>query len=114
MRETKAWVWVSRALLFHAVCLGWVFFRSPSFSVAGTILHRLGAHGPPTLATTPVVLMMIAGLAGQFRPQRWLTAFEAELGRWPGLVRGAGFACALFAIEVLGPTGVAPFIYFQF
>jgi D-alanyl-lipoteichoic acid acyltransferase DltB (MBOAT superfamily) len=114
LRQTKAWLWISRLLLFHAVCLGWIFFRSPSFAVAGTILHRLGAHGPLTLATTPVVLMLIAGLAGQFRPQRWLTALEAELGRWPAVVRGAAFAFAIFLVEVLGPTGVAPFIYFQF
>jgi hypothetical protein len=37
-----------------------------------------------------------------------------ELGRWPTLARGAAFAGAITAIEVLGPTGVAPFIYFQF
>jgi len=114
LRKTAAWLWVSRLLLFHAVCLGWIFFRSPSFGVATTVIRRLGAHGPLTLATTPVVLMLIAGLAGQFRPQRWLTAFECELGRWPALVRGAALALAIFAIEVLGPTGVAPFIYFQF
>jgi alginate O-acetyltransferase complex protein AlgI len=114
LRRTRAWLWISRLLLFHAVCLGWIFFRSPTFGVAGTVLHRLGARGPLTLATTPVVLMLIAGLAGQFRPQRWLSAFEAELGRWPALVRGAALALAIFAIEVLGPTGVAPFIYFQF
>ena len=114
LRQTQTWLWISRLLLFHAVCFGWIFFRSPTFGVAGTILHRLGAHGPLTLATAPVVLMLIAGLAGQFRPQRWLTAVEAELGRWPATVRGAALALAIFVIEVLGPTGVAPFIYFQF
>jgi alginate O-acetyltransferase complex protein AlgI len=114
MRETTAWLWASRLLLFHAVCFGWIFFRSASFSIAWTVIRRLGAHGPLTLATTPVVLMLIAGLLSQFRPQRWFTALEAEFGRWPALARGAALALAIFAIEVLGPTGVAPFIYFQF
>jgi alginate O-acetyltransferase complex protein AlgI len=114
LRKTTAWLWIARLLLFHAICLGWIFFRSPSFSVALTLLHRLSAHGRLTLATTPVVLMLIAGLAGQFRPQRWFTAFESELGRWPALLRGAALGLAIVAIEVLGPSGVAPFIYFQF
>jgi alginate O-acetyltransferase complex protein AlgI len=114
LRQTQTWLWISRLLLFHAVCFGWIFFRSPTFGVASTLLLRLGAHGPLTLATTPVVLMLIAGLAAQFRPQRWITSIEAELGRWPAIVRGAALAVAIFAIEVLGPTGVAPFIYFQF
>jgi alginate O-acetyltransferase complex protein AlgI len=60
------------------------------------------------------VLMLMIGLLSQFRPQRWITALEAELCKWPALVRGATLAVAIFTIEVLGPTGVAPFIYFQF
>ncbi len=114
LRQTTAWLWISRLLLFHAVCFGWIFFRSPTFSIAWTVIRRLHVHGPLTLATTPVVLMLMVGLLSQFRPQRWLTALEAELGRWPAAVRGAALAAAIFAIEVLGPTGVAPFIYFQF
>jgi alginate O-acetyltransferase complex protein AlgI len=58
--------------------------------------------------------MLTVGLLSQFRPQRWLTALEAELGRWPAIIRGAALAAAIFAIEVLGPTCVAPFIDFQF
>jgi hypothetical protein len=37
-----------------------------------------------------------------------------QLGRWPALARGAALAVALALIEFLGPSGVAPFIYFQF
>jgi alginate O-acetyltransferase complex protein AlgI len=114
LRQTTAWLWISHLLLFHAICFGWIFFRSPTFGIAWTVIRRLHVHGPLTLATTPVVLMLMVGLLSQFRPQRWLTALEAELGRWPAVVRGAALAAAIFAIEVLGPTGVAPFIYFQF
>ncbi|MGO8759510.1 MAG: MBOAT family O-acyltransferase [Terracidiphilus sp.] len=114
LRQTAAWRWTSRLLLFHAVCLGWVFFRSPSFGIAFAMLGRLAAPGAVTLATIPVVLALFAGLAGQFQPLRWRKALEFELGRWPAVARGAAFAVAIFAIEVLGPSGVAPFIYFRF
>ena len=114
LRETAAWRWVSRILLFHAVCLGWVFFRAPSFGLAFATLHRLAIPGGCTLLSVPVMLALVAGLARQFQPLRWRKALEFELGRWPAMARGAAFAAAVFIIEVLGPTGVAPFIYFRF
>jgi alginate O-acetyltransferase complex protein AlgI len=114
LRQTTVWHWIARLLLFNAVCLGWVFFRAPSFNIAFTVLHRLTVPGTLTLATGPVVLALALGLAGQFQPLRWRKALECELGRWPALLRGATFAAAISAIELLGPSGVAPFIYFQF
>ena len=114
LRQTTAWRWTSRLLLFHAVCLGWVFFRSPSFDIAFATLGRLAIPGACTLISIPVALALVAGLAGQFQPMRWRKALEFELRRWPALARGAVFAVAIFTIEVLGPSGVAPFIYFRF
>jgi D-alanyl-lipoteichoic acid acyltransferase DltB (MBOAT superfamily) len=114
LRGTLAWRWVSRILLFHAVCLGWVFFRSPSFDVAFQVLGNLSAPGPVTLASMPVVLTLAAGLFGQYLPRRVRFDLEVVVARVPSVLRGAALACALFVIQVLGPTGVSPFIYFQF
>lgn len=114
MRQTIVWLWIARLLLFHAVCLGWIFFRAPSFDIAFAVLRRLAIPGECTLATIPVLLALLVGLAGQYQPLRWRKAFEYELGRWPAVARGAAFAVAIFAIELLGPSGVAPFIYFRF
>ncbi len=114
MRKTRAWLWTSRLLLFHAVCLGWVFFRAQSFAAAFALLHRLAMPGAATMAGVPVVFALLLGLFGQYQPLRWRRALEYELGRWPALARGAAFAAAIFAIELLGPSGVAPFIYFRF
>ena len=113
-RATTAWKWMSRILLFHAVCVGWVFFRASSFAIAFEVFGRLGTMRWATLATGPVLTVLFLGLAGQYMPGRWRNAFEVELGRWPAPVRGAALAAAIAAIEILGPTGVAPFIYFQF
>lgn len=114
MRGSTAWRWLSRLVLFHLVCLGWVFFRSPNFDTAFQVLGNLGQPGNLTLATAPVILVLIAGIGGQYLPRRWRFGLEIELGRWPAALRGFALACALFVIEILGPTGVAPFIYFQF
>jgi D-alanyl-lipoteichoic acid acyltransferase DltB (MBOAT superfamily) len=113
-RGTTAWKWMARILLFHAVCLGWVFFRSSTFDLAFEVLGRLRVPGAATLATGPVLIVLFLGLAGQWMPARWRNGFEVEMGRWPALARGAAVAVAIGAIEMLGPTGVAPFIYFQF
>jgi len=113
-RRTKLWRWASCILLFHAVCAGWIFFRASSFELAFAIFRRFAAGGAATLASGPVVLVLVLGLASQFAPTRWRNAFEVELGRWPAFARGAAFAVAVAAIEILGPSGVAPFIYFQF
>lgn len=113
-RESKAWRWAARILLFHAVCIAWVFFRASSFELAFAVFRRMAIPGAATLVTGPVLIVLFFGLAGQFMPVRWRNSFEVELGRWPALARGAALAAAVAAIEMLGPTGVAPFIYFQF
>ncbi len=114
MRATRWWTWVSRLLMFHAVCIGWVFFRSPTFELALSVFKQLGSRGAVTMASAPVVLTLLGGLFGQYLPRRWGVALQMEVARWPMAVRGAALALGVFAIEVLGPTGVAPFIYFQF
>jgi len=114
VRQTVAWRWLSRLWLFHAVCLGWVFFRAPSFDIAFAMLANLAHAGPLTLASVPVLLVLIAGLGGQYLPRRWGFSLEFALARAPIVLRGAALACAMFVIQLLGPTGVAPFIYFQF
>ena len=113
-RATKAWLWVSRVLMFHAVCVGWVFFRAPTFGLATMVFHQLGSRGAATLASAPVVITLLCGLLGQYGPRRWRVGLEAEMARWPAAACGVALALGVFAIEVFGPTGVAPFIYFQF
>ena len=101
-RQTAAWRWTARILLFHAVCLGWVFFRSSSFGIAFVVLRRLAVPGAITLLSVPVAMALIAGLAGQFQPLRWRKALEFELGSWPAMARGAVFAAANFCRRVAG------------
>jgi D-alanyl-lipoteichoic acid acyltransferase DltB (MBOAT superfamily) len=114
LSRTRWWPWAARFLLFHAVCFGWVFFRAPTFRLAWTVLHQLGTRGASTLITWPVMVALFLGIFGQYAPRLWRRTLEAVMSRLPLAANGAALAIGIYVIELLGPTGVAPFIYFQF
>ena len=113
-RSTTAWRWVSRLLMFHAVCVAWVFFRASTFDLAISVFRQLGSAGGVTLATVPVLIALFLGIMGQYAPLVWRRALESTMSRIPMALNGAALAVGVVAIEVLGPRGVAPFIYFRF
>jgi D-alanyl-lipoteichoic acid acyltransferase DltB (MBOAT superfamily) len=107
----RAW---QRVVTFHLVCLGWVFFRSDSFSTAGVILTRLLDWGPAP-AVTPTILVLVAGgLAVQFIPRHVRLRTRFHFGRLTPVRMAAALGVFLLFLDGLGPEGVAPFIYFQF
>jgi hypothetical protein len=61
-----------------------------------------------------VVAALVVGLLGQYAPRMWRRGLEATMSRLPAVANGALLAVGVCVIELLGPTGVAPFIYFQF
>jgi D-alanyl-lipoteichoic acid acyltransferase DltB (MBOAT superfamily) len=115
VRGWRGWPVAARLLTFHLVCAGWILFRAPTFGAAGELFAALGsgfAVGP--WLTLPLLLALAAGLAGQAVPAAWRDALRARLAAWPLAAQGALVAAAVLLIEILGPQGVAPFIYFQF
>jgi D-alanyl-lipoteichoic acid acyltransferase DltB (MBOAT superfamily) len=105
-----------RFLTFQYVCLGWVFFRSDSIDTALTMLGRLvTGWGTPTEHVTVLVMAVVAlMLAAQYAPPRPAELVRVRFSRLGPVLQGAASAIVLFAITMLGPQGVAPFIYFQF
>jgi D-alanyl-lipoteichoic acid acyltransferase DltB (MBOAT superfamily) len=110
------WWGVARwAITFHIVCLAWIFFRAESGSLALELLGRLFTAGGPAPLVSPLLLLVIAGaLAVQFFSARWLREIEYGVSRLALPAQAALFALAIVLIDALGPSGVAPFIYFQF
>jgi alginate O-acetyltransferase complex protein AlgI len=53
-------------------------------------------------------------MVGQFVPRRVGDAFEYRASHLPPMVIAVGVGLWLVVINLLGPQGVAPFIYFQF
>jgi len=107
--------WLARLWVFHFVAIGWVFFRSETLSGALTLLGRLFTawHGPE-VTTLAVGLAIAASLAAQYVPARVGLWAEWRVSHLPPVVQAIGFALVLLACNILGPQGVAPFIYFQF
>jgi len=114
--HTRTQVWFGRVLTFHVVCLAWIFFRADSFSRAGDVIVRLfdawGQSSP--LVTTSVVLAILVGIVCQYIRPAAVTSLVASFQRMPIVAQSACVAVALVLINTLGPTGVAPFIYFRF
>ncbi len=107
---------VGRLVTFHVVCLAWVFFRSPDFTIAKTMLTRLvTAWGDPSpLVTGSVLLAVAVGVLMQYTPSRVLERSQIVLSRLSPVATGLVLAVGLLVIDALGPQGVAPFIYFAF
>jgi D-alanyl-lipoteichoic acid acyltransferase DltB (MBOAT superfamily) len=100
---------------FHLVCLGWIFFRSPDLGHAADFLAGFGRITRTDITATPFVLTLIlGGLAAQFLPADRVARLERLIVRVPVAWQGALVGAGIVIIASLGPTGVAPFIYFQF
>ncbi len=106
---------VAVVLVFHYVCLAWIFFRASSFENALAILRQLadGSADHPNLVAT-VTLALTAGFACHFFAQgsfRWLRYRFVTLPPWG---QGLVLAAAALVLRALGHHEIVPFIYFQF
>jgi D-alanyl-lipoteichoic acid acyltransferase DltB (MBOAT superfamily) len=114
--HTRAQQWIGRLVTFHVVCFAWIFFRADSFSRAGDVIGRLftawGQSSP--LVTTSVVLAILVGIVGQYLRPTAVASLVSSFQRLPLVAQSACVAVALTVINTIGPTGVAPFIYFRF
>jgi alginate O-acetyltransferase complex protein AlgI len=103
------------AATFLAVCAGWVFFRSATFSGAALMFQRLcvpvaGLDVPRPMAGFwwTVAAVVAAHFIGQrVVPGRWLA-------RVPAPVVGLAYGAALTLALILAPGSSKAFIYFQF
>jgi D-alanyl-lipoteichoic acid acyltransferase DltB (MBOAT superfamily) len=107
---------LSTVIVFHFVCLAWVFFRAEDFTVAWLYIGGLasGWRDGVQQAGPLMVALILVGMAGQFTPVRPFEPIAAALMRVPTWGLGAMAGIAVAAINALGPEGIAPFIYFRF
>jgi alginate O-acetyltransferase complex protein AlgI len=103
-------------LTFNLVCAAWVFFRADSIGTAFTILGRIAtaATGSTTLVTGLVVATVAAALGSQVVPDHRTGPLRVRFSRLEWGAQAALLAVGLSLVAVLGPDGVAPFIYFRF
>lgn len=102
-------------LVFHFVCLTWIFFNADSFGIATEYLAALGNVETATKMLTPFVLGILAvGFAGQFLPADLVDRMERGVRIMPLPVQAAALAMIVVMISAFGPGTLAPFIYFKF
>jgi alginate O-acetyltransferase complex protein AlgI len=118
-RRVSGSVWgpkpIAIVLVFHFVCLGWIFFRARDFASALDVIAGLFDWSQTVELATPLSLLLIVlGIAMHFTPRDLINSFEKLFWRMPATA--VGVSCGLFValIEAFGLDGAAPFIYFQF
>jgi alginate O-acetyltransferase complex protein AlgI len=107
--------WVSRIIVFHLVCLAWVFFRAPSVGSAVEMLSAAGGfYWSPELATAFKLValyslpLFLVDLFNEYRGEEYLFEKAPHLSR-------VGLAVVLFAVLALfSGNKINAFIYFQF
>lgn len=99
---------------FHIVCLGWILFRSESFTLALSFLQGFGRFTPATQATTFLVGLIVLGLGMHFLPSRAVERLGGLARYAPSPALGVAAGLLMLVVEAVRPQGIAPFIYFQF
>ena len=105
---------LSWALTFVFVLVTWVFFRSPSFGAAWTMLGRMflpAGGGIEWVYVQAMVVLALATIAHAWSIRHDDRSPALDLRRpeaWPVL------AAVLLLILLYAPFGTNPFIYFQF
>ena len=93
-------------ITFNVVCLAWVFFRSPTFDIAFTMLQRLfTAWGPAPLVTPLLLLTIGAMLASQFVPEDLMKRVQATYSRMPVVAQGLALGRLLLRDQRTRPRG---------
>jgi len=108
----------ARIITFHIVTFAWVFFRAESFSNAADVLDRLvdPAHwlDAAPLVSLGVILAIAAGLLEQYIPKDAMGRAMSAFSRLAPVAQGIVLGLSLLLTNTMGPSGVAPFIYFRF
>lgn len=100
---------------FHFVCIAWVFFRAPTLDASVTYFKSLVAGTGWTTTMTPLVaLLILVGACTQFFPLGVIAWLEEAYDKASVIVKVAVATAAIFLVSAFSPSGVAPFIYFQF
>lgn len=99
----------------HFVIFTWIFFRADSLGNALEVLGRLQSLTFSLANVTPgIMAVMFVGVLVHFLPKRWYEWTRDRYAAAPFYAQAAGLAGLVAAIEYLGVTGAAPFLYTQF
>jgi len=108
-------IWCKRILIFHVVCLAWIFFRAPSVNEAFQLLSGIG-----TITWRPEFLIAAKFLAVFSLPLFIMDLImesrreEYPLEQSPEIYRIAFGTAMLVLVTLFSGNQINAFIYFQF
>ena len=112
---TGVWRFVNIVLTFHFVTFAWIFFRSPNFDIAITILERLRSLTVSFANVSGAMWMILAiALVGHFVPKKWYEGGMGVFVRAPFYAQAVALAALAVGLQYIARTGAAPFIYTNF
>ena len=109
------WHLGAMGLMFHLVCLGWIFFRAESLPQAMALIGCLAGPLQAGLAAQWLLpfTVLVAPVAAMQAAQSWSDDLDV-VARCPVAVRASVIAGLILGIVVLGEDFGQAFIYFQF
>ena len=113
--DTKLRRFLRGFFTFHLVCAGWVFFRSVDIERAFEVFAALGNSwtSAPSM-NWGIASVLLIGVLMQTCKTGKFDRFWNQFAALPAIVQGVAIAVVVVGMDLLGPDGVAPFIYFQF
>ncbi len=107
-------VWTRRLVTFHVVAFAWVFFRADTLGGAVDVFSRLLSFGASPAVSWVLLSVLAMVFAAQLLPDDWTERRVGDFARLHPAAQAAVLAGVLLVIDVFGPEGVPPFIYFRF
>ena len=106
---------IRRVAVFHVVCAGWIFFRAVDLPRALEVFGSLGGSwtSAPSGARGVLALLTIGAMT-QVGPRGRFDGLWERAGQIPVVLQAALVATVFVILNVFGPDGVAPFLYFAF
>jgi alginate O-acetyltransferase complex protein AlgI len=102
-------------LTFHAVALGWLFFRAKSLDDALVMLGRLATFSTFHPNLDPRVLGVLAvGLVSHYVPERWYERVSSGFAGLPAALQAAVLLLLSLSVREMATLEAVPFVYFQF
>lgn len=107
-------------LTFHAVAIGWVFFRAESLETVSDMARQIATQFHPEVFMQfiegyPTVLAAILfGYILHYTPHKWSVRLQNSLERVPLIGKAIVFAIFIFLVLQVRSSEVVPFIYLQF
>ena len=109
-------MWLRRTVMFHLVCLGWVFFRARSFGEAWQVISGMFCNWAWDVRAANMATAMVLFCWPLWAVQalQMQVGSREVVGKLSLVPRTALYLVMALMFVWLGNTGGGAFIYFQF